>query len=162
VPECPACTYKNLPGEDPCEECGIALVGLSAVPERSGARTLHDTIRQAGMREPVEVRPATPVREVLTRMRERNTGCAVVVDRGQFVGIFTERDALEHFGAPDADLGTEVGLAMTAAPELLYEHDSVAMALNKMAMGRFRHIPVQRDDGRFSVFSVRDALLYFF
>jgi CBS domain-containing protein len=49
---------------------------------------------------------------------------------------------------------------MTANPEVLDETDSVAEALNKMSMGRYRHIPFRKSDGTYSVASIKSVLKY--
>jgi len=40
-----------------------------------------------------------------------------------------------------------VGKVMSPAPEALRPADGVAYALNRMAVGRFRHVPVVTPDG---------------
>lgn len=49
---------------------------------------------------------------------------------------------------------------MTANPEVLDETDSVAEALNKMSLGRYRHIPFKKSDGTYSVASITSVLKY--
>ena len=49
---------------------------------------------------------------------------------------------------------------MTANPEVLKETDSVAEALNKMSLGRYRHLPFKRSDGTYSVASIKSVLNY--
>jgi CBS domain-containing protein len=49
---------------------------------------------------------------------------------------------------------------MTANPEVLKETDSVAEALNKMSLGRYRHIPFQKTDGTYAVASIKSVLKY--
>jgi hypothetical protein len=36
----------------------------------------------------------------------------------------------------------------------------VATAVNKMSMGRYRHIPIKRTDGSYSVTSIKHVLKY--
>ena len=55
---------------------------------------------------------------------------------------------------------TPVSELMSSNPETLYEHDSVATALNRMSLGRYRHLPVQRKDGSYSVASIKSVLSY--
>jgi hypothetical protein len=49
---------------------------------------------------------------------------------------------------------------MSANPEVLRETDSIAAALNKMSMGHYRHIPVQKSDGSYCVTSIKHVLKY--
>jgi CBS domain-containing protein len=94
-------------------------------------------------------------------MREARLGCALVMDQGQLLGIFTERDVLNKLTGKKASAETTaVKNLMSPNPETLYETDSVATALNKMSMGRYRHIPVRRADGTYSVTSIKHVLKY--
>jgi CBS domain-containing protein len=49
---------------------------------------------------------------------------------------------------------------MTSNPEVLHETDSVAEALNKMSLGRYRHIPYLKSDGTYAVASIKSVLKY--
>jgi CBS domain-containing protein len=49
---------------------------------------------------------------------------------------------------------------MSPNPEFLNETDSVATAVNKMSMGRYRHIPIYKGDGTYSVTSIKHVLKY--
>jgi len=49
---------------------------------------------------------------------------------------------------------------MSPNPETLRETDSGATALNKMSLGRYRHIPVVKTDGTYSVTSIKHVLRY--
>ena len=70
----------------------------------------------------------------------------LVVDGGRLVGIFTDRDAvLKVAGRP---LGPRpIAELMTRDPVVLRHDDTIAVAINKMAVGGFRHIPIV-EDGR--------------
>jgi len=84
-----------------------------------------------------------------------------VIDNGKLLGIFTERDVLNKLTGKRALVGTTlVKDLMSPNPETLRESDSVATALNKMSMGRYRHIPVVKNDGTYSVTSIKHVLRY--
>lgn len=165
--KCTACGNENLAGVEYCDACEVTLVHYKTEapppPEGSGAHRINDSIQRAGMRDPVLVKPSTSVRETLLQMKAKNLGCALVVDMARVVGIFTERDVLNRIAKPGFDLnGILVENVMTPTPEVLNETDPIAYALNKMAVGSYRHVPIHKADGTFAVFSVRDALKYFF
>jgi len=85
----------------------------------------------------------------------------LVLDGDRLVGIFTERDVLNKLGANAALVqSTPIRNLMSANPEVLRDTDSVATALNKMSMGRYRHIPVQKVDGSYCVTSIKHVLKY--
>jgi acetoin utilization protein AcuB len=51
------------------------------------------TVEEAYTPEPYVTKPTTPLNEVVAEMAENKYGCAMVVDNGKLVGIFTEIDA---------------------------------------------------------------------
>ena len=75
---------------------------------------------------------------------------------------FVENEDLpvDETPATISDNGVAVGELMSRNPETLHEHDSVAAALNKMSLGRYRHLPVRKDDGTYAVASIKAVLKY--
>lgn len=54
-----------------------------------------ETVGQLPLRETITVERGTNIQDAIARMREKNLGCAVIVDgSGQTVGIFTERSVI--------------------------------------------------------------------
>lgn len=51
------------------------------------------TVDEAFTPDPYFTSPTTPLNEVVSHMAEKKYGCALVVDNGKLVGIFTEIDA---------------------------------------------------------------------
>jgi CBS domain-containing protein len=93
-------------------------------------------------------------------MKARNSGCALVVERGKLVGIFTEHDVLKKMTGVDKLAAITIKELMSPNPETLNEKDSVAEALNKMSLGRYRHIPFSKSDGTYAVASIRSVLKF--
>ena len=92
------------------------------------------------------VEPGLGVAAAIRRMHEGNTDCLLVCDDDRLVGIFTDRDAVAK--AADKRLGLyTVADFMTPDPVVLRSEDTLAVAIHKMAVGEFRHIPIT-DDGR--------------
>ena len=109
----------------------------------------------------LSVAPDTPALEVIRKMKEARLGCALVMDHEKLVGIFTERDLLNKLTGKDAVAETTaVRELMSPNPETLRDTDSVASALNKMSMGRYRHLPVRKADNTYSVTSIKHVLKY--
>lgn len=52
-------------------------------------------VEEAYTPEPYFTAPTTPLNEVVAEMAEKKYGCALVVDNGKLVGIFTEVDAFK-------------------------------------------------------------------
>jgi CBS domain-containing protein len=163
---CPSCGHDNLEGMDRCENCMKSLRDLD-VPRADATEGLvrsvmEDKLNRLEQVEAVTVSPDVPALEVARRMKEAQTGCALVVDAGgKLVGIFTEHDVLcKLIGAEGGARDLAVSQLMSGNPEALRETDSVAAALNKMALGRYRHVPIIRDDGSYSVASIKSVLKY--
>jgi CBS domain-containing protein len=122
-----------------------------------------DRVDRLRLRDVFAVAPATPVDQAVRGMAEQQTGCALVTDpAGKLVGIFTERDFLTRVVAagltPDA---TSVERVMSPAPRTVAAHDSVYDAVDAMASGGYRHLPVTNGDGKaVGVLSVKDVMHY--
>ncbi len=160
---CPSCGYDNIEGADRCEECVTSLFNLDE--SQGGKRTLARSVMEDDLskldNEFLSVTPETSAREVVDQMKQARLGCALVLDNGKLVGIFTERDLLSKLtGSAAQPSTTPVKQLMSANPEVLFETDSIATALNKMSMGRYRHVPVQKSDGSYCVTSIKHVLKY--
>ncbi|SRR6266550_5945988 len=160
---CPGCGHDNIKGVDRCEECMTPLFYLD-VPraDREGlaSSVMEDDLSQLEQ-EFLTVSPDTSAIEVINKMKEARVGCALVIKDGELVGIFTERDVLNKLVGKNASpQNTAVKDLMSTNPESLRETDSVATALNKMSMGRYRHIPVRKNDGSYSIASIKHVLKY--
>jgi CBS domain-containing protein len=140
---CPVCRHDNFEGEDICDNCGAALVGAGAGP---GLADDDDTILSeplAAVRTsaPLIVGPGTPVAEAIRQMHGTGNDCLLVADDDRLVGIFTDRDAAVK--AVDKRLQLfKVRDFMTPDPVVLRREDPLALAIHKMAVGGFRHIPI--------------------
>ena len=164
---CPSCGHDNLEGNDRCENCLTPFRDLD-VPHAGNAEGLarsvmEDDLRRLPQEETLFVAPNTPAIEVVRRMKEAQRGCALVLDGAdnQLKGIFTEHDVLMKMtGAGGSDLSIQVKDLMSPNPETLRETDSVAAALNKMSLGRYRHLPILKSDGGYSVTSIKSVLQY--
>lgn len=161
---CPSCGYDNIEGADRCEDCLTSLLKLD-VPQADSASGLARHVMEDDLseleQEILNVAPDNSVSEVIKKMKEAGVGCALVMDGAKLVGIFTERDLLKKATGKAANaVNTAVSQLMSSNAEFLKESDSVATALNKMSMGRYRHIPVQKADGTFSVTSIKHVLKY--
>jgi len=160
---CPSCGFDNVAGADRCEECVTPLFnrGLRPSDTEGLARSVMEDDLSKLENEFLAVTPDTAATEVVNQMRQARLGCALVLDHGKLVGIFTERDLLSkltgHAAQPPT---TPVKHLMSANPEVLRESDSVAAALNSMSIGRYRHIPVQKSDGSYYVTSIKHVLKY--
>jgi CBS domain-containing protein len=155
---CPTCGFDNLLGSDVCDNCGSDLAGRD-VPEPATAfhsRLLGEHLDALVIAAPDVVEPSTDVDEAIRRMHADGTDCVLVVDGGRLVGIFTDRDAvLKVAGTSLGD--RSIGGLMTRDPVVLRHDETIAVAINKMAVGGFRHIPIVEDGRPTGVVSAKDV-----
>jgi len=112
-------------------------------------------------RDPVCVAPRTPVREAIALMVEKRLGAILVVEKKKVAGIFSERDVLMKGLHSGKGLDRPVKDFMTPDPDCLTPHDTIAAALNRMAEGGFRHVPlVDRKGSPVGMLVMRDVVRY--
>ncbi len=101
------------------------------------------------------------VAKAIETMRKKKVGAVMVTKKRpkKLVGIFTERDLLQRVLEKKGYARLKLEKVMTPNPESLRPKDSLAFALNKMSVGRFRHIPiVDENDVPVGMLSVRDIV----
>jgi CBS domain-containing protein len=111
-------------------------------PEVFTSEILEGTLEALDLRPPICVSPHDRIEVVIEGMAARNQGCVLVREEGRLVGIFTERDVLRRVVGKVDPKVTTVAEVMTADPEAVSFHDTIATALNKMTVGGFRHVPL--------------------
>ncbi len=161
---CPACQADNIGGADQCVECGTDLQHLDApdgaIPLLTSVMT--DPIAELIPHDPLRVAPETPVSEVIRKLVDTGRNCALVVSEANAIlGIFTERDILLRVADdyPQRS-GRPVSEFMTADPERLRPEHTIAFGLNRMTVGDYRHVPIEKDGQALGVVSVRHILGY--
>jgi CBS domain-containing protein len=114
------------------------------------------TIGQIMTTKLISVAPDATVAEAATVMGERHVGSALVMEEGQLIGIFTERDIVralsQHFDAP----GHLVSHWMTRDPSTVEPRATVQEALELMLANGFRHLPVTEGGSVVGMVSIRD------
>ena len=157
---CPDCKAENIQGADTCERCGRDLQPLDH-PSGGDEFTDHLTNDRLGdlqAEEPPIVSPRDPVAFAIHLMQSRRTECVLVKIGEQLVGILTDRDVLLKSAGERLDLNAiTVGQTMTPDPVVLRGDDTLAVALHKMSVGDFRHIPLLIDGRVTRVVSIRDV-----
>jgi CBS domain-containing protein len=156
--DCPVCGAFNLSGTDVCDNCGADLAG-DDVPQQTSSfhgRLLGEHLDGLGAPAPITVQPDTSVDATIARMQDAEVDCVLVVADGRLVGIFTDRDAVAKAAGKPLD-AFHVSDFMTPDPVVLRHDDPIALAIHKMAVGGFRHIPIVEDGRPTGVVTARDV-----
>ncbi len=150
---CPSCGHWNIQGVDACEHCLADLTSLD-VSESDLLLPLTET-RLSKLKT---LAPQGSVREAVELLREDASGALVVVDQGAVVGIFTDRDILLKVAGHPERMDEPVSQYMTPDPVILRDTDTMAVAVNKMGLGGFRHIPLVHEGQLVAMVTGRDVM----
>ena len=134
-----------MPEEIEEEERIIEERESSSEPNLEFALSIHEPIEKILYPEPVVVPPYTKVIDAINLFNEKDVGCVLIVnpDNQKLIGIFTERDVIRKLVNKGHDLHKEtIDKYMTGKPDSLQVSDPIAYALNRMAAGGYRHIPL--------------------
>jgi len=148
---------------DPVEESDV-LEGDEGEPEVGRHRDVGREMLQTPLSDlkrapPVTVAPEATVARAVELMRKKKVSSVIVKKGKNVVGIFTERDLVSRAMAAKAFTRAPVKKFMTPAPETLVISAPVAYALNKMSVGRFRHVVLVEKGGALAgVVSIRDII----
>jgi CBS domain-containing protein len=127
----------------------------AAAPARTDElRLVEAPLKAVGRRDPIVVAPGTPLAACIDAIREGGVGDSVIVadaDR-RLLGVLTERDVFARLvgaapGGPAFDLAQPVETLMNRTPHTLHLEQPVRAALELMAQGRYRNIPLVDDEG---------------
>ena len=161
---CPDCGAENIDGVDTCESCGQSLTMLNKpqrAPSPVGDGMLRDQIQTLNPKQPVTTSPDTPLEDALHIMLENKIGSILVIEDEKLVGIFSERDAVNRVGVEFDTLRSQpISEFMTPMPGTLEAENKIVFAVHKMAIGRYRHIPIVEGDRPVGMISIRDILRY--
>jgi CBS domain-containing protein len=158
---CPNCGFENLQGADECENCGADL-RTADIPSPSNAfeaKLVDVPLSEVHPHVPMTINSTATAADAVAQMQAANIGCLVVADNGAVRGILSERDLVNKTSGASLD-GMTVDSLMTADPVVLRADDSVAVAIHKMAIGGFRHIPLVSDGHATGIVSARDLFKY--
>ena len=105
------------------------------------------------------VSPDQTVLDAVALMAARRIGAVPVVDRGQLVGIFSERDVIRRVVALGRPVEkTRIAEVMTPDPVTAAPSDERALAVLKMENVGCRHLPVVQYGAVVDMLSIRDLL----
>jgi CBS domain-containing protein len=155
---CPVCRFENFEGEDTCANCGADLRTADTPQPATEFRGpgLGKTLDALTLEEPATVEPGTPVAQAIRRMHAEGHDYLLVCDEGRLIGIFTDRDAVVK-AAGRRLASFDVRDFMTPDPVVLRHDETLAVAIHKMAVGGFRHIPIVEGDRPIGVVAAADV-----
>src|SRR5687767_921857 len=105
-------------------------------------------VRQLDISQYVTAEEATPVREVLFRMRVVDCSTALVTRDERLTGVFTERDVLRKVANRPETWDRPIREYMSPQPVAVRPEISVLQAVQLMNEGHFRDIPVIDAEGQ--------------
>jgi CBS domain-containing protein len=159
---CTECGYDNTDALDVCEACGSFLKRQENVDDGTpfDSHLLGDVIDVLAPRPAALITSSARVTEAVAVMRADRRGCLLVKDDERVVGIFTEHDLVAKVAALGLSPGkVTVAEVMTPDPVVLRHDDTMAVAINKMVLGGFRHVPLVDADGKIDgIVSAREVL----
>src|SRR5580693_10782480 len=93
------------------------------------------------------VEPETKLSAAIRILAERKIGAVLVMNKGRIEGILSERDIVRVLGERGAGVLDEpVSAVMTRKVVSCKQSDNVAVIMEIMTLGKFRHLPVLDDD----------------
>ena len=95
-----------------------------------------------GMDPPVVADASTVLRDIVRRMRDDRSGCALLTSEGRLSGIFTERDLVLRIVGVEGALDQPVSDWMTPDPDRVQQRDPVLTAIRLMRRRGYRNVPV--------------------
>jgi len=98
---------------------------------------------------PPIVEPQVSVIDAVNKMARERIGAVAVVENGELVGIFTERDLMLRIVQPGRDpASTLVREVMTAKVMTITEASTCEEASGVMLRGHLRHLPILAGNGK--------------
>lgn len=164
---CPSCGFVNIEGEDRCAQCLHTLhqrdIPLPKKNDKIQAVMLTAPVSELLTGEDLLVAsPNDTIQKIVKIFKDQKKNCVLVYKSKKLVGILSNRDILWKVASKYPDLSkVKVADVMTPNPEFVRPNDPIAFAVNKMAMGGFRHVPVIDEDGApLSIILIKDVLGY--
>ena len=111
-------------------------------------------------RDVVTIAPTANLSEAVKLLAEKRIGAVVVTGADDRVaGILSERDIVRALGERGAGaLGDNVAAVMTRKVTTCAEADTISVIMERMTIGKFRHLPVVEQGHLVGVISIGDVV----
>lgn len=121
--------------------------------------TIRQILQERNDTEAWSVSPQAKVLEALQLMAEKNVGAVIVVEKGQMIGIFSERDfARKAIQQGKCSLESPVADAMTRQMITILSEQTLEESLRVMTEHHIRHLPVMENGRLVGMVSMRDVM----
>ena len=105
------------------------------------------------------VEPEAKLSSAIKMLGERKIGAVLVMSEGRIEGILSERDIVRVLGERGAGVLDEpVSAVMTRKVVSCKQSDTVAVIMEIMTLGKFRHLPVLDGDRVVGLISIGDVV----
>lgn len=121
---------------------------------------VHQILRAKSDQDVITLEPGTKVSAAAALLSQKRIGAVVISKDGKVpLGILSERDIVRDLGNRGAScLDLLVDDLMTAKLVSCTRHDSADEVLEKMTVGRFRHLPVLEGEEMVGLISIGDVV----
>ncbi len=108
---------------------------------------------------PVTIAAEATAAEAASIMRDKDIGSLVVVERGEPIGIITERDLVTKVAASDTQPSrVRVREIMTSPIVAIHPHEEVAEAAKIMSQRKIRRLPVVQEGKLVGIITENDLI----
>jgi CBS domain-containing protein len=106
------------------------------------------------------IEPAADLNAAVKMLAERHIGAVVVLGADdRVIGILSERDIVRALAERGSNALTEpVSQVMTREVKTCSEDDTIGGLMEQMTAGRFRHMPVVKQDKLIGIVSIGDVV----
>ena len=122
-------------------------------------KTLQQVLNDKKHKEIISIAPNRPVYDALVILAEYKIGALAVIEDGNLVGIFSERDyAREVILQGRSSKTTHISEVMTAKVITGNSHDLTESTMSMMIDNRIRHLPVVDGENLIGMLSLGDLV----
>jgi len=107
----------------------------------------NERVAHLDLSEYIAVERMRPIRDVIDQMRAEHVNCALIVDQGKLIGIFTDRDIVRRVVDVPGIWDKPIQEVMTPAPVTISPDASIRTALGLIHSRGFRNLPVIDESG---------------
>jgi len=109
----------------------------------------------------ISTESSTTIYEAIKKISDANVGSILVMEKGNFVGLFSERDFLKKCGVGGIDPKTaKVKEIMTSNIICVDPDSSVEECMAIMTEKRIRHLPVMKGKDLVGIISIGDLVKF--